>query len=287
MPLIRIMVCFFLLSQVFQTAWAGVADTNVKQLGQELQQIHKLESAGNTAAAIKRYESLIELHPGEPVLFNNLAVLMAKEGKLNMALKRLKQAMNVNQLYATVYGNISAVYVEIARGSYAKALQMGIVPQQLNLKAVKLDRIQVQKAAKKQNTQKVAVKASEPVEKLPVVSKQTGKEDKNILLTLTNWASAWSAQKADRYLSFYDSKFLPAKGMSRSRWAQQRRLRLQHPAWLKVTLDDFKIQPAGEGRVRVQFLQYYQSDTYQDRTRKEIVLQSSPKGWHILSEHSL
>ncbi len=287
MRLIRIMVCFFLLPQVFQTAWAGVAGTDVKQLGQELQQIHKLESAGNTAAAIKRYESLIELHPQEPVLFNNLAVLMAKEGKLNTALKRLKQAMHVNKLYATVYENISAVYVEMARGSYAKALQMGVVPQQLSLKEVKLDSIQVQEAAKKQNMQKIAVKAPAPVEKLPVASKQTGKEDRDILLTLTDWASAWSAQKADLYLSFYDPEFHPAKGMSRSRWTQQRRLRLRRPVWLKVTLDDFKIQPAGEGRVRVQFLQYYQSDTYQDRTRKEIVLKFSPKGWHILSEHSL
>ncbi len=284
---IWIMICFLLLAQIFQPVVAGVAGTDLEQLESELQQVHKLESAGNTAAAIKRYQALIQLYPREPVLFNNLAVLMAKEGKLDAALERLEQAMHVDKLYATVYENLSAVYVEMARGSYARALQLGVVPQQLSLKEVKLKIVPVQTAKKKQNTAKVIAVASAPVRKLPVVSKQTGQENKAILLTLRGWASAWSAQQVDLYLSFYAPNFRPAKGLSRSRWAQQRRLRLRRPAWVKITLNDFQIQPARGGLARVRFSQRYQSDHYRDRTRKEMILKSSSKGWRILSERSL
>ncbi|VAX12312.1 hypothetical protein MNBD_GAMMA24-1253, partial [hydrothermal vent metagenome] len=213
-----IVICFLLLPQAFQPVWADVAGADVKQLEQELQQIHKLESAGNTATAIKGYEALIKLHPKQPVLFNNLAVLMAKQGKLDAARERLEQAMQVDPLYATVYENLSAVYVEMARGSYAKALQLGTAPQQLSLKEVALDLDSAQEAGKKQNVQKLVAKVLAQAKKLPVASKQADKEDKEILLTLQGWASAWSAQQVDRYLSFYAPDFRPAKGMSRRRW---------------------------------------------------------------------
>ncbi len=285
---IWIMICFLLLSQAFQPVLAGVAGTDVKQLERELQQVHKLESAGNTAAAIKRYEALIKLYPQEPVLFNNLAVLMAKEGKLDAALERLEQAMHVDQLYATVYENLSAVYVEMARGSYARALQLGVVPQQLSLKEVKLDTTLAQATRAKPNTPNQPAAASTGVEKMPMPSKnQAGPQDEDILLTLQGWASAWSAQQVDLYLSFYAAEFRPAKGLSRTRWVQQRRLRLRRPAWVKVTLNDFQIQPAGEGLARVRFLQLYKSDHYRDRSMKEMMLKSSPEGWRILSERSL
>lgn len=281
---ILMMICFLLLPQAFQPVWAGIADADLSQLQRELQQVHKLESAGNTAAAIKRYEALIKLHPQEPVLFNNLAVLMAKEGKLDAALERLEQAMHADQLYATVYENLSAVYVEMARGSYARALQLGVVPQQLSLKEVKLETKPAQDTGAKQKVQKLAAAVPVPAEKSTARSKQ---QDKDILLTLQGWASAWSAQQVDLYLSFYAADFQPARGLSRSRWAQQRSRRLRRPAWVKVTLNNFQILPTGEGLARVRFLQHYQSDRYQDRSKKEIVLKSSPEGWRILSERSL
>ncbi|VAX14699.1 hypothetical protein MNBD_GAMMA24-1893, partial [hydrothermal vent metagenome] len=156
--------------------------------------------------------------------------------------------------------------------------------QQLSLKEVALDLDSAQEAGKKQNVQKLVAKVLAQAKKLPVASKQA---DKEILLTLQGWASAWSAQQVDRYLSFYAPDFRPAKGMSRRRWEQQRRLRLRRPAWVKITLNDFQIQSAGKGLAWVRFLQRYQSDTYRDRTRKEIMLKSSPEGWRILFERSL
>jgi len=284
MRLTWILFCPVLLLQVFESA---VADTDLKQLETELQQVRKLESAGNAAAAIKGYEALIERYPRQPGLYNNLAVLTAKQGNLDAAREHLERAMHLDQVYATVYENLSAVYVEMARGSYAKALQVGVKSQQVSLKTVELDTQPMQKADMLENKQNRTVALATTPEKSSSASEQHPERDNDILQTLKGWASAWSAQEVDLYLSFYASGFRPAKGMSRGRWEQQRSVRLRRPAWVRVSLNSFQIQPAENGLARVRFLQHYQSDTYRDKTWKELLLKSSSEGWRILSERSL
>ena len=276
---IWILSCSILLLQAFHPLTVAAAD--LVSLETELQQLRKLESAGKTTEAIEAYESLIKSYPQQAELYNNLAVLMAKEGDLDAAREYLEQAMHVNQVYATVYENLTAVYVEIARGSYASALQLGVTPQQVSLKEVNLEIQLAQKAG-------VAVTMAEasPAEQVAKGDSET-ELDEDILLTLQGWASAWSAQEVDLYLSFYASEFKPAKGMSRARWERQRSQRLRRPAWVKIKLNDFKLEPAEEGLARVRFLQHYQSDNYRDKTWKEMLLKSSSEGWRILSERSL
>ncbi len=285
MRTIRLVACFILLSQGIYSHATTVADADLEQLAIELQRVDKLESAGNTAEAIRRYESLIKRYPQRPELYNNLAVLLAESGKLDRARERLEQALHVDKVYATVYENLTAVYVEMARGSYAKALQLGVSPQQVNLKEVELAMPAPLKTIVAEKNQGVAEAAARDTGSATSVFQPL--EDKNILMTLQGWASAWSAQEVDLYLSFYAADFQPEKGLSRARWEQQRSQRLRRPAWVKITLDDFKLELAEEGRARVRFLQHYQSDNYRDKTRKEILLKSSSEGWRILSERSL
>jgi len=282
-----ILICSILLLQAFESVAADAAGVNLKQLETELQQVRKLESAGNEAVAIKRYEALIERYPQQPELYNNIAVLIAKQGKLEAAREYLEQAMHLDQVYATVYENLSAVYVEMARDSYARALQVGVAPQQVSLKTVELDTRSMQKADALENKQDITAELATTVKESPSASKQHPELDDDILQTLKGWASAWSAQEVDLYLSFYASEFRPAKGMSRGRWEQQRSVRLRRPAWVKVSLNSFQVQPAEDGLARVRFLQHYQSDTYRDKTWKEVLLKSSSEGWRILSERSL
>ncbi len=286
MRLTWILLCPVLLLQVFESA-AVAAANDLKRLETELQQVRKLESTGNVAAAIKRYEALIERYPQEPGLYNNLAVLMAKTGKLDAAREQLEQAMHLDQVYATVYENLSAVYVEMARGSYARALQVGVTPQQVSLKEVELNTQPLQKADAQENKQNMTTALAVTPKESSLAPEQPPELDNDILQTLKGWASAWSAQEVELYLSFYAPDFRPAKGMSRGRWEQQRSVRLRRPAWVKVSLNSFQVQPAEGGLARVRFLQHYQSNTYRDKTWKEVLLKSSPEGWRILSERSL
>ena len=280
---IRIVACSILLLQVFYSQATTVADA---ELETELHRVHQLESAGNTAEAIKQYDALIEHYPQQTELYNNLAVLLAQEGKLDAARERLEQALHVDKVYATVYENLTAIYVEMARGSYAKALQLGVTPQQVSLKEVDLKFALAQKTGTQIDNQNITA-TPDAAKVLPATPAARSEQEQNILLTLEGWASAWSAQQVDLYLSFYASEFKPATGISRSRWQQQRSTRLRRPAWVKVTLDDFTIQPTEQGRAKVRFLQHYQSDNYRDKTRKEVLLKSSAEGWRIVSERSL
>ncbi len=277
-----------LLIQALYFPTVAADETHPAQLKTELQQVQKLESAGKTRAAVKAYQSLLKRYPQQVEIYNNLAVLMAKQGKLDSAREYLEQAMHANQVYATVYDNLTAVYVEMARGSYANALQLGVTPQQISLKKVKLETQLARQTTAASSSQPPATVTAEVAPAQPATKiNSTGELDQDILLTLQGWASAWSAQEVDLYLSFYDAEFKPAKGMSRSRWEQQRSQRLRRPAWVKITLNDFKREPAEEGFARVRFMQYYQSDHYRDKTRKELLLKSSDEGWRILSERSL
>lgn len=253
------------------------------QISQALQQAKQEAEAGNLQQAIALYEQLISQYPSFPELYNNAAVLLAKQGKLEMAREKLETAMRLNSVYSTLYDNLSAVYVEMARGSYAKALQLGMTPREVALKPVLID----------SQEKAVAQIPSSDVNATVAEQRQSGdRQDRgldyeNIKMTLQGWASAWSAQEVDLYLSFYAPEFKPGKNLRRGDWAKQRRLRLRKPEWVKVTLDNIQIEAIENNRVSARFVQEYQSDRYNDITHKEILLQPSPEGWRILAESAL
>ena len=88
-----------------------------------------LAKQGDDAGASKIYRELIKLDPHQPEAYNNLAVIKARRGEFKEAQALLEQAMRSHPSYATVYDNLSTIYVEMARDSYGKALRLD-APQQ-------------------------------------------------------------------------------------------------------------------------------------------------------------
>ncbi|MCW9023472.1 MAG: tetratricopeptide repeat protein [Gammaproteobacteria bacterium] len=280
MRFIQALICSTFLLQM------GSACAQVDELATVLQQADTQAKAGQLDQAIRTYNNLISQHPSQPEIYNNLAVLLAKQGKLDAARETLEKAMRQNPVYATVYDNLSAVYVEMARGSYAKALQLGMAPREVALKSVDVNPVvtkPVTVASAKQTKAGVVERN---------VSSEQAKAEKpldfdSIKMTLHGWASAWSAQEVDLYLSFYAADFKPGKNLQRHAWAKQRRVRLKKPEWVKVTLDNIQIEAIEQDRISARFIQEYQSNSYNDITHKEVQLQSSPDGWRILAETAL
>lgn len=83
-----------------------------------------LAGSGKLESAESRYKRLIAHFPDNPEGYNNLAVLYARQGRFDEARELLEQAMQTSESYATVYENLSNIYFEMSRSSYAKALQM-------------------------------------------------------------------------------------------------------------------------------------------------------------------
>ncbi len=98
----------------------------------------------NALAGLKRneeaeaiYRALIEEAPEDPTPYNNLATLYAATGRLQEASEQLTRGMKSDQRYAAIYKNLSRVYVEMSRNSYARALRMN--EKQQGLRLVTLD----------------------------------------------------------------------------------------------------------------------------------------------------
>lgn len=104
---------------------------------------------------------------------------------------------------------------------------------------------------------------------------------------LNAWAAAWSARDADLYLSFYSASFRPGGGQDRARWARQRRSRLTRPRWIKVELEDIKVEVADAFHAVVRVRQHYRADNYEDVTLKRFTLKREADGWRIAREQSL
>jgi tetratricopeptide (TPR) repeat protein len=98
----------------------------------------------NALAGLKRndeaeaiYRALIDEAPEDPTPYNNLATLYAASGLLQEASELLTRGMKSDERYAAIYKNLSRVYVEMSRNSYARALRMN--EKQQGLKLVTLD----------------------------------------------------------------------------------------------------------------------------------------------------
>ena len=101
------------------------------------------------------------------------------------------------------------------------------------------------------------------------------------------WASAWSDQNVEQYLSAYAADFDVPGRQSRRQWEGLRRSRLTRPSRIEVSLsyDLFELLP--DSQVQVDFTQIYDSNLFSDKTRKRLLLKKEDEQWKIASEQSL
>jgi len=105
-----------------------------------------------------------------------------------------------------------------------------------------------------------------------------------IIDSVNQWANAWSEQDVDKYLAAYANEFIPTKGLTKKRWEKIRIERLLAPGFIKITLSNLKISMRGENYAKVNFMQTYQSDSYKDRIKKELLLEKINGEWLIIKE---
>jgi len=227
--------------------------------------------------SIKHYQSLIQENPQVLGYYNNLAVLYARRGDLKSARRILEQGLNAQADVATLYNNLNTVYLEMSRKDYASALRLEIEPRKVNL--VKIEATDTAREMSPKVKETIQAVISE-------VGKDTADQEQ-IINMVQGWASAWSAQEVDLYLSFYSDRFKPEGTQSRKQWAESRRARLKRPSWVSVKVSEFIINSTGQQMTKVIFSQEYRSSNYSDRSKKELLLEYTDNGWQIIQEHSL
>ena len=306
MPLARLMLAFLL----------GLASMGIGTAGERgdpaaaFAAARALQDAGRVTEAIDAYREVIRRFPQLPEAYNNLAVLLAKQGDMDEARRVLLAGMETSERYAAIYRNLNAITLEQARESYLKALRLGRNPPAPELIALDAPPVEVAAAPRTPPPSPSTTPAASVPEAAPpadtaadeggeeitlaaapdltrVVADPLSTRRQAIIDALQAWAVAWSARDADLYLSFYSRSFMPAGGQSRARWAQQRRQRVTRPRWIKVALEDIRIEVADDFHAVVRLRQHYRADNYEDVTLKRLTLKHEADGWRIAREQSL
>jgi tetratricopeptide repeat protein len=263
---------------------------------------------------------LTKENPDLPEPFNNLAVVYAAQGKYSEASEALKSAINTHPTYATAHENLGDIYAKMASRAYNQALELdtsnstareklSLVNELISAPAEPGSEKTVVAAIASESKQEakpvlqepeiITIPAkSEPVQMevqekpVPTVVKKVDVEEEQtqnrnaVELAVKNWASSWSVQDVDAYLASYAREFVPPKRLSRAAWEKERRIRLRKPGFIKVTLSALKINLHGKDYAEIKFTQSYQSDTYGDKVKKEVLMRKVEGKWLITQERT-
>lgn len=97
------------------------------------------------------------------------------------------------------------------------------------------------------------------------------------------WGAAWSAKDVDRYLSAYAPDFVPAAGLSRKNWEEERRARITGKSSISVALDNLVVKIDGQ-TASARFKQTYRADKLNHTDRKALELHRVGGQWLIRKE---
>ena len=259
---------------------------------------------------------LNEEHPELPEPYNNLAVIYAASGEYDKAEEALRQAINTHPSYATAHENLGDIYAKMASQAYNNALKLDSNNQETKEKLSMITELisapePVAVAPKTEiqhpDPESLAQISSKPVvtsnkieaESEPTLARFEPEPEtileppfdkdaarKEVKTAVNNWAKAWSAKDVDNYVKSYSGKFIPPNKLSRSKWQTQRRVRLSKPRYIKVTLDNVRIEILSQDQALVRFIQTYQSDNYKDQVNKQLLLNKDDGVWLISKEES-
>ena len=226
---------------------------------------------------------LTEKHPELPEPYNNLAVVYAASGDYDKAEEALRMAINTHPSYATAHENLGDIYAKMASQAYNNALKLDSTNQETKEKLSMISdlisapepvavaqKAEVLQPVARTEPNPAATSAKTKIESAPALAKfepepttilepPFDKEAarKEVKSAVNSWANAWSAKDVDNYVKSYSAKFVPPNKLSRSKWQEQRRVRLSKPRYIKVILNKVKIEILSQDLALVRFVQTY------------------------------
>jgi ketosteroid isomerase-like protein len=102
-----------------------------------------------------------------------------------------------------------------------------------------------------------------------------------------DWFNAWQAQDVTGYFSHYADDFVPANDQAPDAWRSQRERNITRHDSISIELESFTSVAETGDSVTVEFDMHFTAPTYQDRTRKQVVLRREDDMLSILAESNL
>ncbi|MGQ0697181.1 MAG: tetratricopeptide repeat protein [Panacagrimonas sp.] len=257
-----------------------------------------LTRLSRTEEAVKVFADITRDYPQLPEPYNNLAVLYAQRGDYEKARDALEAALATHPSYATAHENLGDIYAALAGAAYGRALQLDQGNQDVRNKLAFINKLNNKESAPPAfvaaTPGPAAVAAAPaPVETpapapAPVEAAADTVDESTttaVKAALVAWTGAWSKKDVDGYLAAYASDYRPEGGVQRSTWEAQRRDRILRPARIKVEAVKPQMVSLGDGRVRVNFRQEYESDSFSDQVSKVVEMRDEG-GWKIVREYT-
>ncbi|HQS57263.1 MAG: hypothetical protein B7Y56_00150 [Gallionellales bacterium 35-53-114] len=283
-----------------------------------------LSEQGQTDEAVRILTALTEDYPALPEPYNNLAVLYASQGQYEKAKIMLEKALRTHPSYATAHENLGDIYAKMASQAYDRALQLDrskALPatKLAMLKEMQAPATKIQLASANPPSTPVPAPAVTPVPVVPkpvvvaavvpagtplvtaavepVIAKPAAARpvstnsanasaDDAVLKALNDWASAWSARNANKYLAMYAKEFKIPGNQTRSSWEKQRRERIAKPQPIVVIVSNAKVSMQDDSHASVNFIQSYRSGALKSTTRKTLDMIKNNGAWQILAERT-
>lgn len=277
-----------------------------------------LTEQGKTADAIKVFTALTDDYPELPEPYNNLAVLYAGQGQYEKAKVALEMAIRTHPSYATAHENLGDIYAKMASQAYDRALQLdknntstqtklemikdlfggtrrkvtasrdaatGIVSPVKSPAVVATAPVPTPVAAPAPAAKPLALAPAEDTK--PAATKAAASNsNEEATKTVHDWAAAWSAKNANKYLAFYAKSFKTPNGESRSEWEAQRKERIAKPKSIRVEVKNVTVKAIDDNHVSVSFKQFYRANTAQISTGKTLELVKASGKWLINEERA-
>ena len=110
---------------------------------------------------------------------------------------------------------------------------------------------------------------------------------KQVLGVMNKWARAWAQLDARTYVSSYSPDYIGKGFPSHFMWAASRQHRLENQKRINLSFADVEMLSTKKGLFTVTFTQHYESNNYQDTTRKQLDFKLIKGAWYIVAENSL
>lgn len=262
-----------------------------------------LSHENNDSEAIAVFDKLLITYPQSSSIYNNLAVIYARQKNFDKTEELLKNAIKFSPNYDTAYENMADLYAKLSALNYQKAYAINknssLVSKIDNLNKVlnvpagafpvsnKVETSSTSENKSIETKVPVALPVALPSYSNPeyVLSQNdsVSSSDKlEIHQFLEKWQTSWENKDIQSYLSFYDSRF-SANNMNYSQWVQQRTKNINSQQNIHITLSDINIYLVSD-KVHVTFSQTYNSKNVNSVDRVDYIVQKINNQWKFIQK---
>ena len=276
---------------------------------------------GRSTEAIRIFQGLTQQYPNAPEAHNNLAVVYASLGRMDMAQHELRRALATRQAYATSWQNLSSLEHVGAfspklklLGEWSQGPSGATGAITATMPAPKPTGMQTQPdlplLSEVSRNQKPRSSALTPTTrssstearamarnvhdaaKTPParnasrrsVNARMSAQNREIARSVRRWAKAWQQQNMQDYFASYALDFRPHQRASRIAWQAQRRARILHKRNIRIHIEQLHIARHSNTRAGAHFVQHYRASGVQLRTHKWLQLERHRGVWKIVRE---